>query len=250
MVAKPRNELRACQICGSEQSLVRAAAVRPAVAALIRAELGEWSDAGWICASDVSTYRNRYVRSLLEEDRGELTMIEHEVLESLQTQDLLATNVESEFESTRTLGQRVADKMASFGGSWPFLFVFAFVLFGWLFINSVLLATRPFDPYPYILLNLILSCLAAIQAPVIMMSQNRQEERDRLRSIHDYQINLKAELEIRQLHQKIDHLLSHQWERLVEIQEIQMELMDEVRSGGEPEGPGAGTEYRQGADED
>jgi uncharacterized membrane protein len=250
MVAKQRNELRACQICGCKQSLVRAAAVRPAVVALIRAELGEWSDAGWICASDVSTYRNRYVRSLLEEDKGELTMIEHEVLESLQTQDLLATNVESEFESTRTLGQRVADKMASFGGSWPFLFVFAFVLFGWLFINSVLLATRPFDPYPYILLNLILSCLAAIQAPVIMMSQNRQEERDRLRSIHDYQINLKAELEIRQLHQKIDHLLSHQWERLVEIQEIQMELMDEVRSGGEPEGPGAGTEHRHGADED
>jgi len=113
------------------------------------------------------------------------------------------------------------------------------VLFGWLFINSVLLAARPFDPYPYILLNLILSCLAAVQAPVIMMSQNRQEERDRLRAIHDYQINLKAELEIRHLNQKVDHLLSHQWERLLEIQEIQMDLMDELRAGRGTGGSGS-----------
>jgi len=97
-------------------------------------------------------------------------------------------------------------------------------------VNSYLLVARPFDPYPYILLNLILSSLAAIQAPVIMMSQNRQEARDQLRAQHDFQINLKAELEIRQLHQKIDHMLSTQWERLVEIQQIQMELINEVKS--------------------
>jgi len=96
-------------------------------------------------------------------------------------------------------------------------------------VNSYVLVRRPFDPHPYILLNLVLSALAALQAPVIMMSRNRQEARDRLRSIHDYRVNLKAELEIRQLDQKIDHLLSHQWERLVEIQEIQMELINEVR---------------------
>ncbi|MCG6963920.1 MAG: DUF1003 domain-containing protein [Acidobacteria bacterium] len=239
MRGKQAKEPRACQVCGSKQHLVRAVAVRPAVAAFIRSEAGEWSETGWICEPDLDRARHRYVKSLLEEDKGELTTLENEVLESLRTHELLTTNVESEFESSRTLGQRVADRIASFGGSWPFIFLFAFVLFGWLFINSVLLAARPFDPYPYILLNLILSCLAAVQAPVIMMSQNRQEERDRLRAIHDYQINLKAELEIRHLNQKVDHLLSHQWERLLEIQEIQMDLMDELRAGRGTGGSGS-----------
>jgi uncharacterized membrane protein len=101
-------------------------------------------------------------------------------------------------------------------------------MFCWMLLNSYVLAARPFDPYPYILLNLALSCLAAIQAPVIMMSQRRQEARDRKRSLRDYQVNLKAELEIRHLHQKIDHLLSRQWERLVEIQEVQMELINQI----------------------
>ncbi len=99
-----------------------------------------------------------------------------------------------------------------------------------MFLNSALLVARPFDPFPYIFLNLILSCLAAVQAPLILMSQKRQESRDRARAMHDYQVNLKAELEIRHLHQKVDHLLSNQWERLVEIQEIQMELVNELRS--------------------
>ena len=123
----------------------------------------------------------------------------------------------------------MADRLAAFGGSWTFLGIFALVMMAWMFVNSYLLAARPFDPYPFILLNLVLSCLAAIQAPVIMMSQNRQQARDRMGAIHDYQVNLKAELEIRHLHQKMDHLLSHQWERLVEIQEIQMELISEIR---------------------
>ena len=98
----------------------------------------------------------------------------------------------------------------------------------WVLVNSVILLVRPFDPFPFILLNLILSCLAAVQAPVIMMSQNRQEAKDRLRSQHDYQVNLKAELEIRHLHDKIDHLLSHQWERLAQIQEVQLDLLSEL----------------------
>ena len=111
-----------------------------------------------------------------------------------------------------TPGQRLADRIAAVGGSWNFITGFVIVLFAWIAINSIALLSRPFDPYPYILLNLVLSCLAAIQAPVIMMSQNRQETRDRLHAMRDYQVNLKAELEIRHLHQKIDHLLSHQWE--------------------------------------
>jgi uncharacterized membrane protein len=127
------------------------------------------------------------------------------------------------------MGQRMADRIAAFGGSWSFIISFAVVLFGWMAMNSWVLLAKPFDPYPYILLNLVLSALAAIQAPLIMMSQNRQESRDRARAQHDYQVNLKAELEIRQLHQKIDHMLSNQWERLVEIQAVQMELINEVR---------------------
>ena len=104
--------------------------------------------------------------------------------------------------------------MASFGGSWRFLILFAAFMVAWMGLNTWLLASRAFDPYPYILLNLVLSCLAAVQAPVIMMSQNRQEARDRLRAKNDYLVNLKAELEIRLLHEKLDHLLRHQWERL------------------------------------
>ena len=115
------------------------------------------------------------------------------------------------------MGEALADRIATFGGSWKFIIVFGSVLGTWIVINALVLRAKPFDPYPFILLNLILSCLAAIQAPVIMMSQNRQEAKDRLRSEHDYRINLKAELEIRHLHEKLDHLLSHQWERLAEI---------------------------------
>ena len=134
----------------------------------------------------------------------------------------------AEFERERSLGERLADRIAAFGGSWSFLTGFGFFVLAWIALNSRALLAPPPDPYPYILLNLLLSCLAALQAPVIMMSQNRQEEKDRVRSKHDYQVNLKAELEIRQLHEKLDHLLSHQWDRLAEIQEVQLELLSEL----------------------
>jgi len=221
-----------CQICGEENRNVlrQAALVRPAVSGLIRKEIGSWVDHGWICLNDLEKYRNRYVQSLLVTERGELGTLEQEVLESLKDHEVLSRDHAADFETDLTFGQRVADRVADFGGSWSFLFVFGFFFAAWMAVNSYLLVARPFDPYPYILLNLILSSLAAIQAPVIMMSQNRQEARDQLRAQHDFQINLKAELEIRQLHQKIDHMLSAQWERLVEIQQIQMELINELRS--------------------
>jgi uncharacterized membrane protein len=164
----------------------------------------------------------------LESEKGELTSLENEVLTSLRNHETLSKNIDSEFEGEWTLGERLADRIAAFGGSWIFLILFGLFLVVWISINSFILYTQPPDPYPYILLNLILSCLAAIQAPIIMMSQNRQEAKDRLRSEHDYQVNLKAELEIRHLHEKLDHLLSHQWERLAQIQEIQLELLAEI----------------------
>jgi len=204
--------------------------VRPVVTDLVREDTGQWDEAGWICVDDIQKYRHRYLERLLQQERGELTSLEHEVLESLRTQEILSENQAEEFEEHLSFGERLSDRIASFGGSWVFISIFGAVLFLWMILNSYMLATRAFDPYPYILLNLILSCLAAIQAPIIMMSQKRQEDRDRLRATHDYQVNLKAELEIRHLHQKIDHLMSHQWERLLEIQDVQMDLIDELKS--------------------
>ena len=142
--------------------------------------------------------------------------------------ELVSRNINKEFETGMTLGDRLADRLADFGGSWTFIVIFMTILVIWMAINTWILLTRPFDPYPYILLNLVLSCLAAIQAPVILMSQNRQEAKDRLRSEHDYQINMKAEIEIRKLHEKIDHLLMHQWQRLMEIQQLQVDLIEEI----------------------
>jgi len=131
-------------------------------------------------------------------------------------------------EKKLTFGQRIADHIAEFGGSWTFIISFFTFLLILMAINIWLLANKPFDPYPFILLNLILSCLAAIQAPVIMMSQNRQEQKDRKRSENDYKINLKAELEIKLLHEKIDHLMEHQNRRLFEIQAVQTDYLEDL----------------------
>jgi uncharacterized membrane protein len=220
-----------CQICGSDKrsGLHRGVLVRPVVAALIRKEQGRWAEDGWICSEDLQTYRNKYVQQLLKEEKGEISTLEQEVIESLRQQEILSTNPVLELDATLTFGQRMSDRFADLAGSWRFILSFSAVLVLWILLNVIGLLRQPFDPYPFILLNLVLSCLAALQAPIIMMSQGRQEARDRLHAQRDYQVNLKAELEIRHLHQKLDHLLSHQWERLVEIQEIQMELIEEVK---------------------
>lgn len=228
---KNHNDQMTCAVCRRSfrrRELVSGAIVRPTIAEIIRADRPDWSPDSFICQGDLSAYRGRYVRSLLESERGELSRLDQQVIDSLREHDLLSANVDEEFESRWTLGEKLADRIASFGGSWSFLISFAVFLVFWIAANSMALWWRILDPYPFILLNLILSSLAAIQAPIIMMSQNRQEAKDRQRSRHDYQVNLKAELEIRQLHEKVDHLLSHQWERLVEIQEIQVELLSEM----------------------
>ncbi len=220
-----------CQICKDDaagSTLIPIALVRPAVFHEIQRDHPEVLVDGFICKDDLNRFRIRYVESLLSSEQGELTTLDRDVLESLKQHEFLTSNLNEEFVSNLTLGEFLADRIATFGGSWRFIIVFGSVLLVWILINTIALAARPFDPYPFILLNLILSCLAAIQAPVIMMSQNRQEAKDRLRSEHDYRVNLKAELEIRHLHEKVDHLLSRQWERLAEIQQIQIELLAEV----------------------
>jgi uncharacterized membrane protein len=162
---------------------------------------------------------------VLEKEKGELSALEEQIINSLKEQELLSKNINIEFDLQLPYGERLADRLADFAGSWSFITIFFGVLLLWIAINTIVLIWRPFDPYPFILLNLILSCLAAMQAPVIMMSQNRQETKDRLRAEHDYQVNLKAELEIRNLHDKLDHLLTNQWQRLLEIQEMQGGLL-------------------------
>jgi uncharacterized membrane protein len=178
--------------------------------------------------SDLNRFRAEYVKEVLVTEKGELSALEKKVMDSLKEEELLSKNINAEFAGRRTLGERMADRLAEYAGSWRFITILFGVLAVWIMLNSFLLIFRPFDPYPFILLNLVLSCLAAIQAPIIMMSQNRQEAKDRLRSEHDYVVNLKAELEIRHLHEKMDHMLVNQWQRLLEIQEIQMELMSEI----------------------
>jgi uncharacterized membrane protein len=223
--------LRTCAICGKTfpgRGVVSGELVRAEIAAEILEAHPDWAPDKYICRADLTDYRGRYVHALLESEKGELSTLEQEVVRSLQEHELVSSNIEAELEQSWSLGERMADKIATFGGSWLFLSCFGIFLLIWIGINSFALFWRPPDPYPFIFLNLILSCLAAIQAPIIMMSQNRQEAKDRVRSQHDYQVNLKAELEIRHLHEKVDHLLSHQWDRLVQIQELQLELLSEL----------------------
>ncbi len=202
--------------------------MRPAIASLVAADHPNLTADDIVCAHHISDYRTRYVAALLESERGELSDLEQQVVESLAREETVSRDVEKAWEKHRTVGETVADAVAAFGGSWTFIIIFFVVLVVWMAFN-VWSATRDiFDPYPFILLNLVLSCLAAIQAPIIMMSQNRQESKDRLRSQNDYRVNLKAELEIRNLHEKMDHLINRQWERLAEIQQIQLEIMQDM----------------------
>ena len=194
----------------------------------IRKQHPAWDGCGFVCFDDLGDSRQQYVKEVLREEIGELSALDHEVVESLREHEIVTSNIDTQFERALTFGERLSDHIAEFGGSWKFIIVFGAVLIAWIILNAVVLLTRAFDPYPFILLNLILSCIAALQAPVIMMSQNRAEARDRLRAQNDYKINLKAELEIRHLHEKIDHLLQKQYNRLFEIQQIQIELLEQL----------------------
>jgi len=230
-MAKNNHKTAVCQICNETKNaseIIPASLIRGPITERIKAAYPDWSPNSHICLADLNKFRSQYIEDVIKEDKGELTDLEKQVVQSLSSQELLTKNLNKEYESQITLGGRLADKIAEFGGSWNFIGIFGGVLLLWVLVNTVLVLVKPFDPYPFIFLNLVLSCLAAIQAPVIMMSQNRQEAKDRIRSENDYTVNLKAEVEIRQLHEKIDHLLVNQWQKLLEIQSIQTELMEEL----------------------
>ncbi|WP_458789620.1 DUF1003 domain-containing protein [Yoonia sp. MH D7] len=180
--------------------------------------LPNWGPCASICQSDLREMRARYVESIMEVERGELSELDREVIESLAKGDVITQSLSENIVENATFGERAADRVATFGGS----------LFFWIALNITGLLFKVIDPYPFILPNLALSSLAAVQAPVIMMSQRRQETKDRLRSENDYRINLKAELEIRQLHEKTDHQMVHQWNKLAELQQIQIDLLEDT----------------------
>jgi len=202
--------------------------IRQPIMELIQKDFPQFSAEEFLSLTELNDYREKYITEYLVRQTGELTELEQKVIDSISDRATLSDKL-VEDEAQRTFGQKIADKVAAFGGSWTFIIAFLGFILIWICLNVFWLANRNFDPFPFILLNLILSCIAAIQAPVIMMSQNRQESKDRERAKKDYMINLKAELEIRSLHEKIDHLLSHQWERMIDIQEVQLDLLNELR---------------------
>ncbi|MBB1194267.1 hypothetical protein DNC80_11395 [Flavobacterium sp. SOK18b] len=202
--------------------------IREGIFNLIKSTFPDLKQDDYITIDELNQYRRLYLTSLIILEKGEIAAIDQDVMEAIKNNSILSENIQDEIEAELTFGQKLADNVASFGGSWMFIITFFSFILIWMIINIWFLTTKPFDPFPFILLNLILSCLAAIQAPIIMMSQNRQEQKDRQRSEHDYKINLKAELEIKLLSEKIDHLLAHQNKKLLEIQEIQTDYLEDL----------------------
>jgi uncharacterized membrane protein len=206
---------------------ISARTIRGTILELIQKEYPDFNENCHLSIGELNNYREKYLSELMQTQLGDLSDLDKTVLESLNEKKLLSDQLEDQ-QAPDTFGQRVADRVATFGGSWTFIISFMTFLLLWIAFNAFILLNKGFDPYPFILLNLILSCLAALQAPVIMMSQNRQEEKDRERAKKDYMINLKSEVEIRLLHDKIDHLIIHQQQELLEMQKIQLDAMKDM----------------------
>lgn len=175
------------------------------------------------------SHKKDYLKQIIDSENKQIRKLNELVSNAISEEKLLTLYTHENIDFSASFGEKVADTVASFGGSWKFIILFAILISVWIVLNSALLLFKPFDPYPYILLNLILSCVAAIQAPVIMMSQNRKEDRDRKRAESDYLVNLKAEIEIRTLHQKLDMLVLVKLENLLTIQKEQLDLLNRIK---------------------
>ena len=210
-----------------ENEKISAKNIRQSLPHFINKTHPNFSKSCFLSIEEMNEYREKYISEFLNKKLGNLTEVEKQVIQSVSKNTMISTEVEED-EQEITFVQKLADKVAEFGGSWGFIIFFMTFLVAWILLNVFWLSHHGFDPYPFILLNLILSCIAAIQAPVIMMSQNRQEEKDRERAKKDYKINLKSELEIRELHEKIDHLIIHYQQDLLEIQKTQIDLLENI----------------------
>ncbi len=207
---------------------VRANEIRLSLYEFIKQDFPSLNEKMNLANSELDLFRQEYISKMLSKELDQLSDLEKKVLSSINEQTTISDKVDEDNVRNLTSGQKIADKVASFGGSWTFIISFGIFIFIWINLNVYWFFNYAYDPYPFILLNLILSCIAALQAPVIMMSQNRQEEKDRERAKKDYMINLKSELEIRILHEKLDHLMIHQQQELMEIQAIQIDMMKEI----------------------
>lgn len=220
-----------CPVCKAQKAAIEILSgrtVRPILLNAIKKLAPDWNQDLSICLECLNKARAEYVEESLISELGDLNQAELDVVDAIKNQELIS--LDNRFLNEKlSIGDALADKIAAIGGSWTFIISFVCILIFWIVLNSSNMLKESFDPYPYILLNLVLSCLAALQAPIIMMSQNRQAAKDRLQAEADYKTNLKAELEIRHLHLKLDQLVSHQWHRLLEIQQIQIDMMNDLK---------------------
>jgi uncharacterized membrane protein len=187
-----------------------------------------FSEGDSLSIDELNDFRREYVTSKIIDEFGAVNQLNKEVIDSIQNDSFISEDDDASENENLIWSQRLSDKVAAFGGSWTFIISFMTALVIWMAINTFWFFHVDFDPFPFIFLNLILSCIAALQAPIIMMSQNRQEEKDRVRAKKDFRVNLKAELEIRLLHNKLDHLMVHQQQELIEIQKIQMDMLNDI----------------------
>lgn len=209
-------------------NLISGSEIRQEIFELIQKDHPSFTKKSYITIQELNIYRRRYLAEFIQNQRNGLSSQEKEVLDAFQNKKLIPRYTDQKFDENLTVGEKLADRIAEFGGSWTFIISFFTFILIWMIVNIWVLSTKPFDPYPFILLNLFLSCLAAIQAPIIMMSQNRQEAKDRFRSEQDYKVNLSAELEVRLLNLKVDQLLIQHHQKLVDFQEIQVEYLEDI----------------------
>lgn len=202
--------------------------IRPEIFELIKKDQSNFDENSYISIDELNNYRRKYLSNFIENQRQNLSIQDKEVLDSFKNRELVVADLGDNYFEKLTFGEKLADKIANFGGSWTFILSFFSFIVIWIVINLWLLSTMPFDPYPFILLNLFLSCLAAIQAPIIMMSQNRQESKDRFRNEQDYKVNLSSKLEIRLINEKIDQILIQHHQKVIDFQESQIEYLEEI----------------------
>lgn len=222
-----------CVICGNRFTLMEGLFLRD-LSDLLKEQVLKTNsyakESSFICLKDMQKLRIDRMQTIIDQDLE----IDHQMNDKLKKEmaknTYVITNINDTVYGKRTTGQKLADAVAKFGGSWGFIIAFTVILVTWMTINVVHLFGVHFDPYPFILLNLFLSCVAAIQAPIIMMSQNRQAERDRFDSENDYKTNKKSEMEIRILHEKLDQLNEVQWPHILDIQKMQIEVLSEIEN--------------------
>jgi uncharacterized membrane protein len=220
-----------CSLCDSlveSRTLASPQKLENRILDLIKQDRPAWEAKRGICSNCLEQYRAKKFVGYLEAEYQKMSDLEQAIVSKITRRGRVSKLVHQDFDQQMKLGDRLADRVAQFGGSWRFIGIFTVIIIIWMGVNSFLIAKHPFDPYPYILLNLVLSTLAALQAPVIMMSQNRQAHKDRMQANQDYEINLMAEIEIRDLHDKLDSLRFKQWHELWHIQKRQIELLEHL----------------------